>query len=155
MVYLTEEQKAQSFWKKVDIKSPPECWEWLGSFRGDYGCFKLGNYNESAHRTAFHITKGMKSYKNCVLHSCDNPKCVNPNHLFEGTQGDNMIDKFKKGRNCHTHGKLNSEAAKVIKWMLKYQPEFGLVTKLARLHNVSSAAITNIRQGRSWNHIKV
>ena len=133
MIYLTSEQE-QRFWSKVDIQGPDDCWNWqAGLSRFGYGRFKLRGQTDGAHRISFITKRNMKDQKNCVLHKCDNPKCVNSNHLFEGTKSDNGIDMSKKGRGCYTNGKLNSESVKVIKWMLKYKPKRGLVAKLGRL----------------------
>lgn len=87
------------------------------------------------------------------MHTCDNPCCINPKHLVLGNNQDNVIDSVKKDR-WHT-AKLNTEAVKVIKWMLKYQPKRGLASKLARLHGVGRSVISSIASGKVWSFIKV
>jgi hypothetical protein len=87
------------------------------------------------------------------MHTCDNPCCVNPNHLILGTNQDNIIDSVNKNR-WHT-AKLNTEAVKVIKWMLKYKPERGLASKLARLHGVGRSVISSIQNKKIWTSVKV
>jgi hypothetical protein len=95
---------ADRFWEKVDKTS--ECWLWTGSrYRsGGYGQFAV-EYDEGrqrhgrAHRVAWILTHGAIPAGMEVLHSCDNPICVNPDHLFLGTQQDNMDDMIAKGRN--------------------------------------------------------
>ncbi len=83
------------FWVKV--KQTDYCWEWEGSRNKDgYGTFKIGNDVVLAHRFAYQYIYG-KTPKQ-VMHKCDNPPCVNPDHLFSGTQFDNMRDKQLKGR---------------------------------------------------------
>jgi hypothetical protein len=77
-----------------------ECWEWVGGTNGyGYGAFKLNKRMEHAHRIAYIIQFGDFDQNLHVLHTCDNPPCVNPNHLFLGTQKDNMLDMISKGRN--------------------------------------------------------
>ena len=152
MSYLTKDDEKR-FWNKVSIKNPDDCWEWKKGLSHGYGSFQLRGYNERAHRVAFIASGKMKNWNNCVLHKCDNPKCVNPDHLFEGTNGDNLIDMNIKGRS--TNGKLNSEAVKVIKWMLKYKPKYGLATKLARLYKVNCSVISTIKHENTWKQVKI
>lgn len=92
------------FWDKVDIKEPDDCWEWQAGFNGRYGSFNNGY----AHRFSWELHNSKIPDGMYICHTCDNPKCVNPNHLFAGTQKDNMQDMVKKGR-CY---QLNSKTCK-------------------------------------------
>ena len=76
------------------------CWIWNGAIRGNsgYGSFNVNGKIESSHRISYKLFKGVIPMGICVLHRCDNRLCVNPDHLFLGTQGDNMKDMFNKGR---------------------------------------------------------
>lgn len=83
----------------VDEKSG--CWLWrekLRDSRGGYGKFIIGKKRFKAHRVSFELFKGPIVLGNLICHSCDNPPCVNPNHLWQGTASDNQIDCIKKGR---------------------------------------------------------
>jgi len=94
---FTELDKAR-FWSKV--KDTGYCWEWGGQTNNcGYGIFKLGGRPLTASRCSYHIIHGSIPEGLHVLHICDNPKCVNPTHLFTGTHLDNMRDMMKKGRN--------------------------------------------------------
>lgn len=84
---------------------PDECWEWQGSkaFYG-YGSILYEGGLYRTHRVAWEVYHSPIPDKMCVLHKCDNPKCVNPSHLFIGTQSDNMKDRDKKGRGNQVGG---------------------------------------------------
>ena len=75
------------------------CWIWTAALDTDgYGMIAVGNTPKPAHRIAWMLNNGPIPEGRHVLHTCDNPCCVNPNHLFLGTHSDNMKDASKKGR---------------------------------------------------------
>ena len=91
------------FWAKVDKNTESGCWEWTGSLsKCGYGQFSVKGGTMSSHRVSyeFHhpITKPILHIKLCVCHTCDNPKCINPSHLWLGTIADNNFDKIQKNR---------------------------------------------------------
>lgn len=98
------------FWEKVE--KTDSCWIWTGSIKPNgygkaYAGTKPGSRNrsvhEQAHRLAFKLTHGYlpEGHKVVICHSCDNPRCVNPSHLFVATQKDNLADMYRKGRRVH------------------------------------------------------
>ena len=89
------------FWSRVDKSG--KCWVWIGALTGPgYGHFKHKGKNIYAHRLAFELTYGTVLPGLHICHSCDNPKCCNPTHLWAGSASDNMIDRERKHRGRHT-----------------------------------------------------
>jgi hypothetical protein len=110
--------RSNKFWKQVNIGHPNICWPWQGTLQksgyGDFD-FRLNNvrYRCSAHRVSYMLTYNRKIPKGfCVLHSCDNKQCANPNHLSIGTQSDNIHDMMKKDRHPRLKGE-NAPGAKL------------------------------------------
>lgn len=97
---------------EANVRRTETCWEWTGT-RNDYGygMFSVGGVARRAHRLAWEranaaeVPEGM-----CVLHRCDNPPCVNPDHLWLGTRGDNNRDCAAKGRAVRRKGPRESKA---------------------------------------------
>ncbi len=93
---------SQRFWKRVNILTPEECWEWQGSLRGDsYGQLYAQGKHRSAHRFSFFLANYY--YPPVVRHKCDNRICVNPHHLEGGTQTENMKDVVDRGRHFYAN----------------------------------------------------
>lgn len=145
------------FMAKVE-KAYSGCWEWKGPIlqRGGYGSFtmrQLGYVSARAHRVSFEIFKGRKPLPGMdVMHKCDNPRCVNPAHLKEGTHKENINDMLKKGRSAkgegHSKAKLTEEQALAILADNRLQRE------IAEDYNVSVPTISDIKRGRSWGHLQ-
>lgn len=103
MVKSTKER----FFEKINIKENG-CWEWTKSrHHGRYGIFRFNNKVVTTHRMSWIIHFGEIPTGACVCHKCDNVICVNPEHLFIGSQLDNIRDRTKKGRSWHPSGSAN------------------------------------------------
>lgn len=158
------EKLPERFWSKIRFGDIKECWEWIaGKTTAGYGSYSIvinGKWDKTyAHR--FILEKLQTNIKNlCSLHSCDNPGCVNPNHLFPGTKQDNMDDMYSKGRDRHNpnrgsqhhRSKLNeSQVIEIKKRVANGEKQISI----ARFFNVTKAQIYNIRMGKSWGHINI
>ncbi len=89
----------QRFWDKVNIYTRGECWEWnAGRDTSNYGRFWLHGKQKIASRVGWELVYGTIPKGICVLHSCDNPPCCNPEHWFLGTQIENLKDMYSKER---------------------------------------------------------
>lgn len=148
-----EESNHEEFWAKVDIRGEDDCWEWTGARteRG-YGQYNVGHTSKNgSHRKAYAITKGPIPEGMCVCHSCDNPPCCNPKHLWVGTLGDNNRDAAKKGRNSTSGNRgrglgnkplLSDEQVAQIKAAVDVS-----ICKLAKKYDVTISHISKIRNG--------
>jgi hypothetical protein len=148
------------FWRNVDKKSDHECWNWKLKV-GSKGYANLGSGGKNgkmllAHRYSYELHKGEIPKDLYVMHMCDNPRCVNPNHLMIGTPKDNTQDALKKNRlktgfvdgENHLLAKLNNETVKIIKSNTELKS-----VELSKMFNISPQTICDIRKGRRWKEV--
>lgn len=94
-----DETRRAVFFSNIDKRGEDECWPWLGATdKRGYGQFKVLGRQCKAHRISFALANNAIDDSLLVMHSCDTPGCQNPKHLSQGTNGDNMADKTRKGR---------------------------------------------------------
>lgn len=128
---------------------PNECWEWLASKTGGgYGTFCIHWEMRPAHRVAWYLTYGPIPNGLQVLHKCDNKGCVNPYHLFLGTQADNVADASRKG---HLAQKLTEEEVLAIR-ELRATGEWSL-QDLSDEFGTSLTNLSNIVRRKTWKQI--
>lgn len=151
-------QSVARFWSKVRVGSADECWEWQAGINSTgRGIFWYDGKSVHSHRFAWIITYGNILDGLQICHRCDNGKCVNPAHLFLGTQYDNIHDMIDKGRDRVLRGsadpksKLTEEDVRRIREL--YIPRKFSQFKLAIIFGVSRSTIENIITGRCWKHV--
>ena len=136
------------------------CWIWTGGTNpAGYGRFTLKGHIEHAHRAAYILFVGPIPDGKLICHKCDNPSCVNPDHLFSGSQRENILDAVSKGRHKtvfvrgakHPGAKLDEAKASEIKRL--YVAGGTTYRELAQQFGVSAAAIQAIVIGRNWGHV--
>ena len=134
------------FLKYVEIGKLDECWEWKGATLefGHGQFFWLSQEIYTAHAAAYELFVGSRKGK-CVLHSCDNPPCVNPGHLWLGTHQENMDDMVRKNRSS---GKLTLKKAIKIRQLFS-TGDYSL-KRLARKYGVSVSTINETLSHRRW-----
>lgn len=155
-------------------ESPSGCWEWQGADNGrGYGVIHLKNWEwpqraPAVHRIAYRLCVGPIPDGLCVLHRCDNPPCVRPDHLFLGTNEDNVADMVAKGRQARgeavraNHDHLRGEAVvtarltaetvmEVRRAELGGEPQADIAARLG----ISTTQVSSIVRGESWSHLPV
>lgn len=139
----------------VDMRDDDECWPFKGRLNHGYGVIGYGQRDHLAHRLVFQIIKQSNIDGMIVCHSCDNPRCCNPGHLWLGSQQDNMADMKRKGR-CRNgglkgvdHGGAKLTDADVI--AIRQSSE--TPTVLGRQYGVTYQQIQSIRSRKTWKHI--
>lgn len=148
----------ERFWKHVNIKSDNECWEWKGNInRSGYGQFTIRHKNYRSHRIAYDLTYDTIPDGKQVLHHCDNRKCCNPNHLFLGTNQDNMMDAKIKGKFLGRDGKNNSNSKfmdfEIMEIRNLYMSGLYSYRNLSNIYKTSHSNICNIINKKSWKNI--
>ena len=145
------------FWSKV--KKTRTCWLWTGCIDKDgRGRFGVKKKNRSAARFSWFISNGTIPDGFYVLHHCDVPPCVNPKHLYIGTQLDNMQDMVKRGRQANQRGmnngncKLTEATVKRIKRLWKSGCSRAHIVKIT---GVKWYNVDNIVCERRWTHIAI
>ena len=154
----------ERFWSKVDKRGPDDCWEWNANKNtaAGYGRFRVNGKLELAHRASWEIHNGLipegeGHHGTCVLHRCDFRSCVNPRHLFLGTNQDNMDDMKKKGRNHQNQGEshpMSKLTEKTVRMIRKYFDAGGCSHDwLAQVYGVDKSNIGLIVRRQTWRHI--
>ena len=150
------EQCLESFWSQV-VKTD-RCWNWTGNKHSKgYGQYKMPGLSYRVHRASWQLANGPIPTGKHVLHKCDNPSCVNPDHLFLGDHFDNMRDMTVKGRlripdqkgEHHSQAKLTSGDVRVIRGLSEKYSH----AKISTWFPVVRTVITQIVNRKLWPHV--
>lgn len=160
----------ERFWRKVT--KTDSCWMWTGCVSTDgYGRIKLdkpSSLNRTTHKLSWEIANGPVPDGLFVLHKCDVRRCVNPEHLFLGTQQDNVDDMLSKGRNQRGSGHYMARRgggkgednrasklteAQVLEIRARYKPRTVGVDVLAKDFGVSRSTVWLVIKRKLWDHI--
>jgi len=153
------------FMAKVQPEPNTGCWLWDGALMNSgYGAFRFRGGTHTAHRVSWtlhrgEIPEGDGYHGTCVLHRCDVRCCVNPDHLFLGTNEDNVHDMFAKGRQSrghHPRGERHSQSrltrGEVLQIVRRRRAgETGV--SVAKDFAVTPSAVGRIMTGRAWSHV--
>lgn len=146
-------------WAGVSVRGLDECWPWQrGRNKRGYGRVSFDGVNCLAHRLIWILTFGEIEDDLFVLHSCDNPPCCNPKHLFLGTHLDNARDKISKGRlrvplgEDHVHSKLTDDLVTEVRRLC----DEGCLSQrsIAKRLGVSQSLVSLVRTGKAWRHVR-
>lgn len=156
---------SQAFWERHIPEPNSGCWLWLSALNvNGYGQLKCGGYAGYAHRYSYqHLVAGGADIRGkLVCHKCDNPCCVNPDHLFLGSAADNMADCIRKGRHASqrpttnyargvdaARAKLNERSVKEIRRLKGVLGQ----RKIAAAFGVTRGAVRCIHAGETWKHV--
>ena len=155
----TEEEKFKRLkdsFNKLVTRNNIGCWDWKASLRKGYGRLNYQSKDKTipAHVASWMIYRGKIPKGMCVLHKCDNRSCTNPDHLFLGTNYENVRDMVYKNRQAKgsqcTNSKLNEEKVKEIKKMLQ---EGRHEKEICKLYNVCEQCIRHIKLNKTWKHV--
>lgn len=139
------------FWAKIE-KRENGCWEWTGPISDRYGRYTFRKRPLLTHRIAYALSFGVPSGNIC--HRCDNTKCCNPAHLFQGTQADNLNDMFAKGRASvgSRHPASKVKEADVLE-IRRLSAEGHKSKNIGPLFGLSRQAVNDIIWRRHWKHL--
>jgi hypothetical protein len=143
-------ERINSFESKFTKTANDECWNWFSSFNAyGYGEFIYKRERIGAHRYSYALYKGEIINGLHILHSCDNPKCVNPNHLRLGTHQENMKDMADRNRH-HIFSKKWKLSLEQVKTILLDKRAIGII---ANEYNVHYVTILDLKTGRTWSKV--
>lgn len=155
--YLNNRELITRFWDKVDKNETDECWNWkAGTQSKGYGSFGIGNGNTAlAHRVAFELAFGENLEGLCVMHSCDNRICCNPNHLKLGSIADNNRDMISKGRQARgmQNGRSQLTYDNIISMRSDFQAKEENLKELSEEYGIHYNTARNTIHGKTWKDL--
>lgn len=152
---MEDKQYLERFNTRYAVDEATGCWNWLGKLNAyGYPCARLHNHI-GGHRVSYYLHKACPPPGVCVCHICDNRACVNPDHLFLGSNADNVRDRHNKGRTCSGEDRPQSRLSKqdVIDIRSRYIPRKVTLQQLADEYGVNNSHIWHIIHGTHWKGV--
>lgn len=159
--WIYDESFYRRYWEKVDVRGDDECWPWVAGKTNGYGIIYVYRYGRKT--TARAARAFLQSLRGRVLpsqvfvcHTCDNPSCVNPRHLFLGTLSDNQRDMARKKRSAigerNPKAKITQRDVEIIRDT--YAAGSTTQTVLAKKYGLAQSTVSMIIRGARWPHVK-
>ena len=140
------------FMAKVHPEPMSGCWLWgAAADEHGYGRITIDGKTKLSHRVSYSLFCSEINDDDCILHKCDTPACVNPDHLWVGSRKDNYNDMCNKDRNVYGERCVNGKLSEKDALYIRNSKEKG--TLLAKRFEVSNALISTIRNGHRWKHL--
>ena len=144
----------ERFWRFVSRGAKDECWAWGGvKSQGGYGRIKFNGRLMPSSHVSFEIHQGKVPNHLHVLHRCDNPPCVNPDHLFLGTQKDNLADRAAKGRFNPVRGEKHGSAVLTEDQVRAIRLDGRKHGLIAADYGITRPNVSYIKSRKSWAHV--
>lgn len=142
----------RTFWGKVDVREPNECWPWmLSCSKNGYGWHSVDGKTIHAHRYAYYITRGVESsWITPVMHTCNNKRCCNPSHLVLGTASKNVSDAYRDGLARAGERHYNAKVSSEIVSKIRADPR--PASELSPILGISRGYISRVRSGQTRKH---
>jgi hypothetical protein len=140
----------ERFLSNIIVKGPDDCWLWTGAISSGYGKFSIQHISYLAHRVSYMLFKGPITKDKLILHKCNIRACCNPNHLYEGTDGDNTTDKMSSCPTslgiCQT--KLYESDIKQIRDI--YKDGIYSLAEIGRIFKISAPTVRKVVNSTSF-----
>ncbi len=150
------EAELRRFFAKIDSGKPADCWLWRApASTGRYGLFRLHGEKYLPHRIMYSVALGAFDPSLCVCHRCDNPRCVNPHHLFLGTHAENMVDMRNKGRAARVgaRGELSGRSKLTPEQVLEIRADNRMQRQIAAAYGIDQSSVSLIKRRINWAHL--
>jgi HNH endonuclease len=152
------------FWAKVDRRGPDECWPWTASLVGGYGQLFSGKSSAiptRAHVMSWCLVNGPLPDGHWVLHTCDNPPCCNPRHLYHGTRQNNIDDMMSRNRHGRSslpgsknpNALMTEDVVREIRRRLSISDTYNGSKKILAEFGITKAMLYSIRHNKAWRHV--
>lgn len=136
------------------VEKTDGCWLWTGRLTAKgYGDFSVKKKPVRAHRMSWNLFRGEIPLGMNVLHSCDNPTCVNPDHLFVGTQLANMHDMIAKGRKVVARGEQHGNSKLTVEQVAAIRESTGRGADIGKRYGIGAMQVSRIKRGLRWRNV--